>query len=126
MNIATLLLIALWLTIALAALNVAFQAVDLHTTSELLKHGYGREANPRLAKYLNDPARPEDYKFWLLVAVKLACVAAVVTPAVIARYLPDVYTPAFTAMEVALTWEYGKQMWLNWSLYLAMTGRIGD
>ena len=124
MTLPSLLLILLWATIALAALNVAFQAVDLHTTSELLKHGYGREANPRLGKYLNDPGRPEDSKFWLLAAVKLVCVVSVVIPAVIACYLPVIYAPAFAAIEAVLSWVYGRQMRLNWTLYLDMTKRM--
>lgn len=122
MTLPSLLLIALWATIALAALNVAFQAVDLHTTSELLKHGYGREANPRLGKYLNDPGRPEDSKFWLLAAVKLACAAAAVAPAVIAWQMQNI-APAMLASEIWIAWVYGRQMRVNWALYSDMTRR---
>lgn len=119
-----LLLASLWAVLGLAAVNAALQTVDLHTTSELLKHGYGREANPRLGRYLNDPERPEDFKFWLLVAVKAGCAAAVVTPAVIAWNLPVRYAPPFALMEVFLAWTYGRQMLLNWTLYLEMNERM--
>jgi hypothetical protein len=110
----------LWGCAALAVLNVALQAVDLHTTSELLKHGYGREANPRLGKYLNDPGRPEDAKFWLLVAVKLACAVAAAAPAVIAWQMPNI-APAMAAAELWIAWVYGRQMRVNWALYSDMT-----
>lgn len=107
----------LWTTTALAALNVAFQIIDLHTTSELIKRNAAQEATAWMARHLNNASVPWARRFWALAAVKLLCAAAVILIAVIAWQLPVHYSPVFFALEAALAWQYGRQMRLNWALY---------
>ena len=104
------------LILILAAFGIALQLFDLHTTSEVLKRSMGTEMNKRLAGFLNDTTKLWADRFWKLVAVKIACVVAILFAAgaaiageanqmvvLIALLVHDLY--------------YAPIVWKNWKIY---------
>ena len=67
------LITALWI---LAIVNWLLQIIDLHTTAEVVKHGWGHE-DTRLLVWLDDALLDWHKRFWALVSIKLACCIAV-------------------------------------------------
>ena len=66
---------------------VVLQVLDLHTTSEVLKHNAGVERNEKLA-FLN-ALGPHADKFWKLVTYKILASAMSVGIYIITLYVPE-------------------------------------
>ena len=101
--------------VLIAAYNVAIQGVDLHTTSEGIKHGVGKEDNERLAEVLNSD-RPHAVKFWYLARIKILGTVCCAGIGVIAWCMPDLR--AFLAvLQSMLAIYYTPVMVSNWRIY---------
>ena len=100
--------------VLVAAYMVVLQAIDLHTTSEGLKHKVAREDNDNLAD-LNAEG-PHAGKFWLLAAYKIGAALLSVGMGVTAWYVPQ-YAELVAVLQTALAVYYTRVMVSNWRIY---------
>jgi len=93
---------------------VIAQAIDLHTTSEGLKHKVARESNENLA-VLNEDG-PHARRFWILTAAKLLGAGCSVLIAVIAWLRPE-FGALAAVLNTALAVYYTRILITNWNIY---------
>ena len=97
-----------------AAYLVILQGIDLHTTSEGLKHKVAREDNDHLADLNADG--PHAGKFWRLAAYKIGAALISVGMGVTAWYVPQ-YAELVAVLQTALAIYYTRVMVSNWRIY---------
>ena len=103
----------------LAALYMVIaQAIDLHTTSEALKHRVGKEDNEYLSVLNQDISHAE--KFWILTAAKLVGAGCSVLIAVIAWLHPE-FAVGAAVLNTALAIYYTRILINNWKIYESIT-----
>ena len=93
---------------------VIAQAIDLHTTSEAIKHRVGKEENERLA--VLNAAGEHARKFWILTAAKLLGAGCSVLIAVIAWMRPE-FAVLAAVLNTALAVYYTRILITNWQIY---------
>ena len=98
-----------------AALNVAIQLVDWHTTSEVLKYGIGYESSKVLGWLLNTKEEHAK-KFWRLAAIKLGCIALI---CMIAWFGVErtTYPVVSLALLIGIAAWYAPIMVSNWKIW---------
>jgi len=97
-----------------AAYMVIAQAIDLHTTSEGLKHKVAREDNDNLAA-LNAEG-PHAKKFWILTAAKIVGAGCSVLIAAIAWLRPE-FGALAAVLNTILAIYYTRILITNWQIY---------
>ena len=100
--------------VIVAVYMVVLQAIDLHTTSEGLKHKVAREDNENLAELNADG--PHAGKFWLLAAWKIGAAVICVGIGVAAWFVPEVREIA-AVCQTLLAIYYTRIMVSNWRIY---------
>ncbi len=114
--------LAVGLIIVLAVIGVVMQLLDLHTTSEILKRGKGREANGLLG-FMNDGRADDDPRFWKLAGLKSVMAGVVLYAGWVAYgYVGSgtLWAPVLTALMAGLDAWYLWVLVNNWRIFKAI------
>jgi len=95
---------------------VVMQAIDLHTTSEAIKRGVGKEDNEVLAGLLNTDEQHAK-KFWRLVVFKIVGALISIGIGVLGWFVSSEEAVVIAVIHAALAIYYTKIMINNWKLY---------